>query len=132
MSPANLSVQCWKCGQEIPALPMPLGRREECPTCGTDLHVCRQCEMYDTGVANACREPVADVVKDKERANFCGYFSPAPQAYAGVANPGNELARAKLETLFGDGTPDGTNGQEPESEAERAKRKLDSLFGLDD
>ena len=33
-------------------------------------------------VAKHCREPIAEEVKDKERANFCDYFKPRPGAYS--------------------------------------------------
>ena len=48
--------------------------KDECPHCRSDLHVCLNCVFYDEGKANKCREPQADYVKDRERANFCEYF----------------------------------------------------------
>jgi hypothetical protein len=49
--------------------------RAECD-CGEDLHVCKNCEFYDPKVYNECREPTADVVKEKERANYCEFYRP--------------------------------------------------------
>ncbi|NIT67742.1 MAG: hypothetical protein GWM93_13850, partial [Gemmatimonadetes bacterium] len=74
----SVSLSCWKCGHALDDMPMPLGRRDECPACATDLHVCRMCEFYDTSVAKSCREPIAEEVTDKERANFCDYFRGRP------------------------------------------------------
>jgi hypothetical protein len=51
-----------------------VGRRDECVFCKTDLHVCKNCEFYDSNSYNECRESSADVVKEKERANFCDFF----------------------------------------------------------
>jgi hypothetical protein len=51
-----------------------VGIREECDHCGEDVHVCRNCRFYDPAVYNECREPQAEVVLEKERANRCDYF----------------------------------------------------------
>ena len=75
-------LRCWKCGHGLDDMPMPLRRRDECPACGADLHVCRMCEFYDTSVAKSCREPVAEEVTDKERAQFCDYFRAQPGVLA--------------------------------------------------
>jgi hypothetical protein len=48
--------------------------KDECPSCRTDLHACIYCRFYDEGKANRCREPQADFVKERDRANFCEYF----------------------------------------------------------
>ena len=42
--------------------------------CHADLHVCKTCEFYESGIHNDCRETSAEFVSDKERANFCDYF----------------------------------------------------------
>ena len=79
---------CWKCKKEIP-LEKP-ARSDECPLCHADLHVCRACEFYESGAHNDCRESSADMVTDKERANFCDYFR-----YKDCqAKPGNDKASA--------------------------------------
>ena len=66
---------CWKCGASLSALTLPLRRLEEC-RCRAELHVCRMCVEYDTGVAKHCREPTAEEVRDKASANFCDHFKP--------------------------------------------------------
>ena len=121
----NDALVCWKCGASLEALVLPLARLAECPACSADLHVCRMCEFYDTGSSGSCREPVADDVPEKERANFCGYFRPRPGAH----DPGNEAeaeaARAQLEALFGDAPePPGGGG----SGGGPTKEELDKLF----
>ncbi len=91
---------CWKCGYELEAREQ-VSFRAECPDCGGDLHVCRNCEFYDPAYHNECREPMAERVVDKERANFCEYFRPAPGRKVGLAKEGRAgSARAQLETLF--------------------------------
>ena len=53
-----------------------IGRRDECLFCKSDLHVCKNCQMYDVKSYNDCHESSADIVKDKERSNFCDHFKP--------------------------------------------------------
>ena len=122
----TLTLVCWKCGASLDALPHPLSRRAECPACRTDLHICRMCEFYDTRVSKNCREPIADEVKEKERANFCGYFRIRPNAYQ-VRDNTTSLAttRTQLDVLFGKPTP----APETRSEADVAREQLEKLFG---
>lgn len=116
-------LSCWKCGESLASLSLPLLRDEACRACGADLHVCRFCVFYDTSVAKSCREPIADEVRDKERANFCGYLTPNPSAYA-PADPQAAQSRNELASLFGDmQEPDDTNAKDA------ARKKLDDLFG---
>ncbi|MEQ6341389.1 MAG: hypothetical protein M3A44_06960 [Gammaproteobacteria bacterium] len=116
-------------------LPIPLSRLAECPACRADLHVCRLCAFYDPRVSNSCREPVADAVKDKERANFCGYFQAQSGAYNPRADEKASTAKAQLEAIFGSASLDSGEpsmskvGQR--SEAEAAREQLERLFGLD-
>ena len=126
----TVSLVCWKCGAGLADLLLPMARREECPACGADLHVCRMCEFYDTSVAKDCREPVADEVRDKERANFCGYFNPVPGAFRHGGSAEADAAKAKLAALFGETADDAGNGSG--SEADAAKKKLEQLFGVGD
>ncbi len=92
---------CWKCGASLATLTLPLRRLEECPRCRAELHVCRMCVEYDTSVATRCREPTAEEVRDKERANFCDFFGPRPGAYTAVNTTDADRARAELDKLFG-------------------------------
>jgi hypothetical protein len=92
---------CWKCGASLAALSLPLLRLDICPACRAELHVCRMCTDYDTSVAKHCREPTADEVRDKERANFCDHFKPRPGAFTPGSTVAADRARAELEKLFG-------------------------------
>lgn len=121
------SLVCWKCGASLESEPLPLARLAACPACHADLHVCRLCAFYDPGVADRCREPVAEPVQDKARANFCGYFQPRPAAHAVPASDPAREAKARLDALFGN-APEGVEEQ-PADEAERARHRLDDLFG---
>jgi hypothetical protein len=59
------------------------------------------CEFYDISIAKSCRETIAEEVKDKQRANFCDYFRPTPQAWRPDDRSAADKARAELEALFG-------------------------------
>ena len=91
---------CWKCGASLTALTLPLRRLEECPKCRSELHVCRMCVDYDTGVAKHCREPIAEEVREKTRANFCDFFKPRAGAYVAPNTAEVDRARIELEKLF--------------------------------
>jgi len=60
---------------------------------------CRNCRFYDTQAHNQCREPQAEWVKDKERANFCDYFEAATKT-ASAKSVRKEDALKKLDDLF--------------------------------
>lgn len=107
---------CWRCGESLSALTLPLRRLEVCPACQAELHVCKLCEFYDTSVAKSCREPVADEVRDKEHANFCDYFRPAVNAHVDLSTARSSAA-SQLKALFGEET--GQQPADPESDLEQ-------------
>lgn len=123
------SFNCWKCGARLDDVPLPLARLAECPQCRAELHVCRMCVFFDPSAAQQCREPVADPVSDKQRANFCGYFAPDPAVTAAPSTDATE-ARRRLEALFGADAVDGgdAGGQSARSPEEIAREQLDKLF----
>ncbi|HTW37853.1 MAG TPA: hypothetical protein VMD49_04725 [Steroidobacteraceae bacterium] len=92
---------CWKCGASLAALTLPLRRLDECPKCRAELHVCRMCVDYDTRIAKHCREPTAEEVREKERANFCDFFKPRAGAYTAPNTAEVDRARSELDKLFG-------------------------------
>lgn len=124
----TFTLVCWKCGADIEELPQPLSRLAECPACRTELHVCRLCRFYDTGVAKHCRETIAEEVKDKLRANFCDYFVARPDAYEAPDERAATKAQAQLDVLFGGDSPDDPAAPEPQDEAAQAQAALDALF----
>ena len=119
---------CWKCGASLAEVPVPFARVAECPRCRADLHVCRMCEFFDPGVRRGCKEPVADEVSDRERANFCGYFTPAAGLGPGTEEQASQAARDALDDLF-DLAPSSTASP---GDADEARRRLDELFGAGD
>ncbi|MCL1992559.1 MAG: hypothetical protein FWG66_06410 [Spirochaetes bacterium] len=52
-----------------------IGRSLLCKNCGKDLRVCKNCRFFLPGSRGDCSETNAEPVPDKERANFCDWFS---------------------------------------------------------
>lgn len=127
----NDSLVCWRCGASIADWPLPLSRTAECKQCHADLHVCKLCEYFDPRLGKQCREPVAEEVHNKERANFCGYFSAEANAFRPADHDAQHRARAQLDALFG-GTPSAPTvapgTQKPATDTELARAKLEDLF----
>jgi hypothetical protein len=92
---------CWKCGASLAELSLPLLPHDACMQCGVELHVCKLCRFYDVTVAKRCREPIAELVRDKERANFCDYFEIKRQTEAPPTAQAAVAARNELEAMFG-------------------------------
>lgn len=89
---------CWRCGAAIEPRER-VGRRDSCLGCGGDLRCCRHCRFYDPPAHNQCREPQAERQVDKERGNFCDWFSFGTRRGAGGDKAAD--ARARLEAMFG-------------------------------
>jgi hypothetical protein len=46
-----------------------------CQNCGKDLRCCKHCRFFLQGAQGDCRETSAEKQTDRERANFCDWFS---------------------------------------------------------
>jgi len=77
-----------------------IGRRDVCPECGADLHCCLNCAFYDRSASKQCRETVAELVRDKGRANYCDYFSMSDRDPSDNPKAIDEQARRALDDLF--------------------------------
>lgn len=95
---------CFSCKNEVSIDGRP-GRGDECPRCGADLKVCRNCRHYDRASYNECRESSAERVVEKERANFCDYFefTDSDGGEESDGGGGKDLAMSKLKDIFKDG-----------------------------
>lgn len=94
------SIVCHKCRHVWEFAP-PLGRRETCPKCRADARVCLNCRFYDRMSYRECREEQAEWVKEKESGNFCSYFTASATGRSAATDA--ELAKAKLDHMFGKG-----------------------------
>lgn len=94
------AIACFRCGASLAAMSLPFSRRDQCPECGIDLHVCRMCIHFDVKVPRQCREDDAEDVKEKELANFCDWYEPSEAAFNPQEKSAADLAREALEALF--------------------------------
>jgi len=118
---------CWKCGASIADLPMPLSRYASCSVCDAPLHVCKACRFYDKTRSNQCLEPIAELVYEKEKANFCELYQVKANAYQASDSAAADKARNQLDALFGDNASSSISSSDPD----RAKSELEKLFGID-
>jgi len=91
---------CSSCGARLD-IEGRIGREETCPNCHAYLHSCLHCQFHDEHAHNQCREPDAEWVSDKQKANFCEFFSFRDFAQASPDVDRRKRARDELERLFG-------------------------------
>jgi hypothetical protein len=93
-------VRCFACDAQIDlAAGERVGFRDTCDRCGADVHVCRNCVHHDPAAYNECREPQAERVGDRDRANRCDYFTPGAGG-GGKLEKERQAARSELDALF--------------------------------
>ncbi len=94
------ATSCWSCASLIDA--GDFNRGDSCAKCGRDSRVCKNCKHYDPRAYNECHETSADRVVEKERANFCDYFSRrvGPATGTSAEPTAAEKAKAAAEALF--------------------------------
>src|SRR5210317_1603389 len=96
------AIACYRCGESLAALSLPLSRQDQCPACLADLHVCKMCVHFDRHVPRQCREDGAEDVTEKERTNFCDWFKPSETAFDPARKAEADAAQDALAALFGD------------------------------
>ncbi|HXC52982.1 MAG TPA: hypothetical protein VN634_19000 [Candidatus Limnocylindrales bacterium] len=92
-------VRCHACSSEFDS-DDPIGRSARCERCGSELRCCRNCRFYDLSSYNECAEPSAERVLEKDRANFCDYFSPASGERGAGIPAAKPDSLSELEKLF--------------------------------
>ena len=123
------TIVCWKCGEKLPSHSFPIGHYDLCPHCREDLHTCRMCRSFDPNTSGKCRKEEADYVSHKERANYCHYFSPRPNAHKDIEDNA-QATLDELASLFGDKQKDVEQQQKDyKTHAKEAKQDLNALFG---
>lgn len=87
---------CHKCGGRL-EFEVKMQRTDVCVHCAADLHCCKNCEYWDPGSYNECREQISEYVPERERTNHCTFFTfrSTPRDKTNMAD-----ARAKLDALF--------------------------------
>ena len=89
---------CHACQTQIESVRV--GRAQECPKCGADLHVCMNCRFHDNTSWRGCREPQAEPPQAKDAANFCDYFELADRSATEEGPSEAEKAKAAFEAMF--------------------------------
>lgn len=84
---------CALCGTLVEPGVKP-GRRDLCPACGRELRTCLNCRFYSPGSQWDCSESIDQAVREKDRANFCDWFS-----YVARTKRGGD-AKKGLDSLF--------------------------------
>jgi hypothetical protein len=105
-----LRARCSNCGA---VLKPGFDASGQCPRCQTELHSCKQCIHFDTGVRFECTQPIPDRIAKKDARNDCTFFefrmtvekdtspvasSPAPVVLNSSTGPTD--ARKAFENLF--------------------------------
>jgi len=93
---------CYFCGSVLPET-LEIGRSTACPSCGKDVKICLNCTFYAPGAHWDCRETISEPVREKERANFCDFFSPSTKPRKPQANGSATKAKKQFNSLFGNG-----------------------------
>lgn len=96
-----MDASCHNCGESLElSTDSSIGRKESCPHCDADLHVCVNCRYYDPSAYNECREPQAERVLVKDRSNFCDYFEFNPNRSPTGSGVDKDAQRKALDSLF--------------------------------
>ena len=85
---------CWYCGSPVTE-PEPFGRSLVCAVCGKDIRSCRNCRFHLSGARGDCAETSAEPVAEKEKANFCDWFSLNPQYRGETPGHKKDMEKAK-------------------------------------
>ena len=92
-------MKCSFCNKDV-NIEGKISRHDTCPHCNRDLRCCKQCNFYDQDAYNECREVAAERIVDKERANFCDFFTPKGSNDSGGSYNRTKEAKEALEALF--------------------------------
>ena len=98
MAMPPVAPRCHRCGAVL--APNRPSRRDACAACGADVRACLNCGFHAPGPHGDCREPAAELVVDKERANFCEFFAFGPGNAPLRGGEEGAGARAALDALF--------------------------------
>ena len=90
---------CHYCNKEL-NIHEKVTRQDACPHCGSDLHCCIHCKFYDENAHNKCNEPQSEWISDREKANFCEFFSFRDKDGKNSVSDEVKRAKVKLEELF--------------------------------
>jgi predicted RNA-binding Zn-ribbon protein involved in translation (DUF1610 family) len=98
-TPTVVAFKCARCGHEIQQ--MTIVADSTCPSCGSALHSCSNCNFFDTGSRFECKKPIDKRVESKTKANDCGFFKAKGVRNLKAAQPEKTVdARSAFDALF--------------------------------
>ncbi len=96
-----MNTSCYSCGTEVPA-ETARQRSALCVKCGKELKVCLNCRFYTPGAHWDCAENIGELVKEKDRSNFCDWFSAKPPGGLVLGSSDKKSdAKKRFDDLFG-------------------------------
>lgn len=121
--------QCFRCEEEL-VFDVKIARLDTCPNCGAYLHSCRNCRFWSIAAHNQCTENQGEFIRDREAANFCGWFQ--FRVVGEDTSQQANAAKAKLDALFGGGGAKSASpaaaSTSPMSKEDEARKRLEALF----
>ena len=95
------ALSCWKCGESLAALSLPLTRLDECPKCRAQLHVCRMCERFAPRLPKGCSEDDATGRARQEGGELLRLLQPSAKALTTPpTQQAEQAAKSALDSLF--------------------------------
>jgi hypothetical protein len=93
-----MRARCSNCGAVLAPGFDPNGA---CPRCNAELHCCKQCVHFDTGLQFECTQPIPERIAKKDAKNDCTFFEfrmtvekdTSPVTYATPSAPAASAAR---------------------------------------
>ncbi len=90
---------CALCGSAVEA-GREMSRKETCPSCSGDLHICLNCRFYSEAAHNKCIETKAEFQRSRDKANFCDYFQFNEGGAGGGSDDSKDSAKKAFDDLF--------------------------------
>ncbi len=92
---------CYKCQSPIDIkVGHKAHRSDVCDHCNTSIKCCKNCTHYLPSAYNECKENQAERVLEKEKANFCEFFTMRNSSLSNQESQIKLDQKAKLAALF--------------------------------
>ena len=91
--------RCAGCGKILPASTDFAGR---CPSCGFELHSCKQCAHFDSAARFECTQTITARIPKKDARNECNFYAPRVtlERQTSPGSPRQDNPRDAFEALF--------------------------------
>ena len=95
---------CYFCKQPLDDA-VKVFRSTLCPSCSKDLKICHNCKFYSKDSHWDCLETINELVREKDRSNFCDFFvfkKADPHKLSEPSETREDKARENFNMLFDD------------------------------